>query len=143
MQIQFKKIREDVPTPQYQTSGSAAFDFHIIEDVEIPARGIEKIPTGLVIKAPDNHALIIASRSSSPIKKGVTVAQGIGIVDSDYSGPEDEIFILLQNVRDEIITLKKGDRVAQGMFMQVTQGAFHEVKEMTDGNRGGHGSTGT
>lgn len=142
MQIKFKKTRNDVPSPQYQTPGSAAFDFHLIENVEIPSRAIVKVPTGLVIQTPENHALIIASRSSSPLKKGVTVAQGIGTIDSDYSGPEDEIFILLQNIRDENVVLQKGDRVAQGMFIPVARGEFNEMQEMTNENRGGHGSTG-
>jgi dUTP pyrophosphatase len=70
------------------------------------------------------------------------MANGTGVIDSDYCGPEDEIFLLLENLRDEPILLQAGDRVCQALVIPVLQGLIEEVQEMTGLNRGGHGSTG-
>ena len=70
------------------------------------------------------------------------MANAVGIVDSDYCGPEDEIFLIARNLREEVISLKKGDRIAQGIILPVVQVTFHEVDNIIDRNRGGHGSTG-
>ena len=70
------------------------------------------------------------------------MANGIGIIDSDYAGPEDEIHLILQNITNKPVQLKKGDRVAQGMFLPITRATFEEVEEMPHKNRGGFGSTG-
>lgn len=140
--IRIKRLDPRATLPAYQTSGSAAFDLSLIEEVTIPAQSFVKVRTGLVIQIPEQHVLLIAARSSSPIKKGITIANGIGIIDSDYCGPEDEIFLLLKNVRDEPIQLQAGDRVCQALIVPVLQGLIEEVQEMTAPNRGGHGSTG-
>lgn len=141
-EIVFKRVHPDACIPEYKTTGAAGFDIALIEDVEIPPLSIKLVRTGLVIKTPEGHALIIAARGSSPVKKGVNMANSIGVVDEDYSGPDDEIFLPLRNIRQESVTLKKGDRVAQGMFIPVTRGHFTEIAEMPDPSRGGHGSTG-
>lgn len=141
-EIIFKRVHPDAAIPEYKTPGSAGFDFALIEDVEIPPAGIARARTGLVIKTPPHHALLIFSRSSNPLKKGIDLANSVGVVDSDYAGPEDEISLLLQNLTGETVQLQKGDRVAQGVFVPVTQGTFREVEEMPHENRGGLGSTG-
>ena len=140
--IYIKRLDPRAVLPAYQTSGSAAFDLSLIEDVTIPARSFVKVRTGLVIQIPEHHVLLIAARSSSPVKKGITMANGTGIIDSDYCGPEDEIFLLLENLRDEPVHLQAGDRVCQALVVPVLQGIIQEVQELTGPNRGGHGSTG-
>ena len=70
------------------------------------------------------------------------MANSIAIIDSDYKGNDDEIFLQLMNVTDEVVELKTGDRVAQGMFLPVQQAEFVEVEQMEAENRGGWGSTG-
>lgn len=141
-EIIFKRVHPNAQIPEYKTPGAAAFDFALVEDVEIAPRSMEKIRTGLIIKTPDDHVLVIASRSSNPVKKGVDMANSIGIIDSDYGGPGDEIFLVLMNLTDEPVKIPAGERIAQGMFLPVTRGQFKEVEEMTLPNRGGHGSTG-
>lgn len=140
--IRIKRLDPRATLPSYQTPGSAAFDLSLIEDVEIAPRSFTKVRTGLVIQIPEHHVLQIAARSSSPVKKGLTMANGIGIIDSDYCGPEDEIFLLLENLRDEPIFLQAGDRVCQALVVPVLQGIIEEVQELTGPSRGGHGSTG-
>ncbi len=142
LNVSYKKIHPDAITPEYHTSGAAAFDFGLIEDVSIEPGAIVKVPTGLVIQTPEHHVLLIASRSSNPLKKGIDLANSIGIIDSDYSGPNDEIQLLIMNISKERVELKKGDRVAQGLFAPVPRAQFVEVAELVAPSRGGFGSTG-
>lgn len=140
--IRIKRLDPRATLPAYQTPGSAAFDLSLIEDITIPTRSFVKVRTGLVIQIPEHHVLLITARSSSPMKKGVTLANGTGIIDADYCGPEDELFLLLENLRDEPVSLQAGDRVCQALVVPVLQSLIEEVQEMTRPNRGGHGSTG-
>lgn len=144
MNIRFHRTHPDAVVPEYKTPGSVAFDISLVEDVTIDPRAMAKIRTGLVIEAPKGHALLLASRSSNPVKKGIDLANSIGVIDEDYCGPEDELFLVLQNLTDETVSLTKGDRIAQGMFVPVTKGTFTEVSasELAPHSRGGHGSTG-
>ena len=128
--------------PRYQTEESAAFDLASSEDAVIAPKEIKLLHTGLIIEAPKEHFLVIAARSSLPKKKGLTVAQGIGIVDRDYSGPEDEIRLQVFNFTDQSVEVKKGERLAQGIFLKADKVQWEEVKEMRPKSRGGFGSTG-
>lgn len=140
--VEITLVHENAKIPKYQTEGSAAFDFAVVEATTIKPYEIAKVRTGLIIRTPKDHALIIASRSSNPIKKGIDMANSIGVVDSDYAGPEDEIFLLLKNITGNTVTLLPGDRVAQGLFVPVTHATFTEATRPDQKNRGGHGSTG-
>jgi dUTP pyrophosphatase len=142
MEIQFATTHPDAQIPAYKTAGAAGFDLSLVEDVTIAPRTFVKARTGLVIGVPDGHVLIVASRSSNPVKKGITLANSIGVLDSDYCGPEDELFLLLENITDETVELKKGDRVAQGMILPVPSVTFTQVERMAGKNRGGFGTTG-
>lgn len=141
--VHFKKVHPDAITPEYKTPGAAAFDLGLIEDVTIPPRNFVKIRTGLVVQTPEHHVLLIVSRSSNPEKKGVDLANSIGIIDSDYRGPSDEIHLLLENITDTAVRLAKGDRIAQGLIVPVPSVIMREVlDEITEANRGGFGTTG-
>lgn len=141
MEIKIKKLHPQAIIPEYKTAGAAGFDFSLIEDITIPARSTAKVPTGLVIAVPENYVLLVFSRSSGPLKTGTTMANGAGVLDSDYCGPNDEIFCLVENITDSPITLTVGQRVAQGIIVPVIQAKFIEG-EMTAPDRGGLGSTG-
>lgn len=132
----------DAVLPEYKTKGSCAFDLSTIEDATIAPREIVRLRTGLVICTPKDHVLIVASRSSIPKKFGLTVAQGIGIVDEDYCGPNDEVLLQLINFTDRPVSVTKGDRLAQGMILPVARAEFTVVKSLSTPNRGGFGSTG-
>jgi len=142
MQVKIKKLSQDVSLPQYQTAGSVAFDLASTEDITIAPKEVKLVPTGLVICTPPGYMLMLASRSSLAIKKGLMLGNGIGVIDQDYCGPEDEIKIQLVNIKDEPVTINKGERVAQGMFVKVEQATLEEVQELeTKESRGGFGST--
>lgn len=140
--IRIKRVRETAVIPEYKTKGAAAFDFTLVENVTIEAKEIARLPTGLVIKTPPGHVLLITCRSSAPEKKGIQLANNIAVIDSDYCGDEDEILLLVQNIREEAITLEAGDRIAQGMIVPIVRAEFEEVKQMNAESRGGFGSTG-
>jgi dUTP pyrophosphatase len=132
-----------ITLPQYQTSGSAGFDLAASADVTIAAGTIALVPTGLVIQVPAGHFLGIFARSSTPLKKGLMVANGVGVIDEDYCGPADEIRIQVLNFTSVPVDVKRGDRIAQGLFLPVTRASWQEeTGDLREGSRGGFGATG-
>lgn len=141
--VKFKKIHPDALAPEYKTAGAAGFDIAIVEDLVVPPRSIVKSGTGLVVQIPDGHFLLIGSRSSNTTKKGITLANGIGVLDSDYRGPTDQIWLVIENITDVEVRLAKGDRVAQGMVIPCPKVTLEEITgEVDAADRGGFGSTG-
>jgi dUTP pyrophosphatase len=143
MQIKIKRIDKELPLPAYQTAGSAGFDIYARENAVIASKAIALVPSNLIIATPPGFMLVVASRSSTPKRKGLMIANGIGVVDSDYSGPEDEVKILVYNFTDNEVLVEKGERIAQGLFVKVEQGQWEEVDGMSTKTRGGFGSTGS
>jgi len=125
----------------YSSPGAAAFDLAAADDVEIGPGEIKLVGTGLVVAVPDGHFLAIFARSSTPLKRGLMVANGVGVLDSDYCGPDDELKIQLLNVTTEPVSVKAGERLAQGMVLQAPRVEFIDG-EATAPSRGGFGSTG-
>ena len=108
----------------------------------VPPRQIALVRTGLVIEVPAGYFLAIFARSSTPLKRGLIVANGVGIIDPDYSGPTDEIMIQLLNVGERDVHVTRGDRLAQGIVLPAPRVTWDEVTELRDTVRGGFGSTG-
>jgi dUTP pyrophosphatase len=142
MKVKIKRLDRSVDLPKYQTHESAAFDISANEEVTIEPRQIKRVRTGLVIESPQGYFLLIAARSSTPRKKGLTIIQGIGIIDRDFSGPEDEVLLQLYNFSDKSVQITKGERLAQGIFLPVDQIEWNEVDQIREKSRGGFGSTG-
>jgi dUTP pyrophosphatase len=141
MKVKIKRIDKTLPLPVYETKGSVGFDLLVREDTKVEADEIVLIPANVIVEVPKGYALIIASRSSTPRKHGLTKPHGIGVIDNDYCGPEDEIKIQVHNFRKESVTIKKGTKLAQGLFVKADQLEFEEVNEMAVKSRGGFGST--
>jgi dUTP pyrophosphatase len=141
MRLRITRLTPSVPLPTYATAGSAAFDLAAAEDVVIGPREIKLVGTGLVVGVPPGYFLGIFARSSTPLKRGLMVANGVGVLDSDYCGPHDELKIQLLNATDAPIEVKAGDRLAQGIVLQSPRVEFEET-EATAPSRGGFGSTG-
>lgn len=142
MQVKIKRLDLSLPLPQYHTAGSAGFDLSARIETTILPKQIARIPSGLIIGTPTGYMLTIAARSSLASKKGLMLANGIGTIDSDYCGPDDEILISVHNFSDQTVVVEKGERIAQGMFLKIEQGEWVEVEEMATNSRGGFGSTG-
>jgi len=141
MKVRITRIRQDVELPAYATPGSVAFDLAATENLVIEPKNVALVPTGLVIATPPGYAMLIATRSSLFKKKGVRLANGVGVVDQDYCGPEDEIKIALWNPGDVAVNIAKGERLAQGFFVAIGKADWLEAPAES-GSRGGFGSTG-
>jgi len=142
MILKIKRLPTAVGLPEPATANAAGFDLAAAADLEIPARSIRLVGTGLVIAVPEGHFLGIFARSSTPLKRGLMVANGVGVIDADYCGPEDEIKIQVLNITDAPVTVTRGDRLAQGIVLPCPKIEWEEVTEMTVPTRGGFGSTG-
>jgi dUTP pyrophosphatase len=142
MLLRIKRLDPTIPLPTPATGGAAGFDLAANEDVVIPPHQIRLVGTGLVIAVPEGHFLGIFARSSTPLKRGLMVANGVGVVDADYSGPRDEIKVQLLNITNETVTVTRGDRLAQGIVLPAPAVTWEEVSEMAVPTRGGFGSTG-
>jgi dUTP pyrophosphatase len=141
MRLTVTRLRPSVPLPVYSSPGAAAFDLAAADDVEIGPGEIKLVGTGLVIGVPDGHFLAIFARSSTPLKRGLMVANGVGVLDADYCGPTDELKVQLLNVTTAPVSIRAGERLAQGIVLQAPRVEFVEG-EATAPSRGGFGSTG-
>ena len=118
MRLKIKRLDPGIGLPEPATAGAAGFDLASAVDIEIPPRSIRLVGTGLVIAVPDGYFLGIFARSSTPLKRGLMVANGVGVVDADYCGPADEIKIQLLNITDAPVQVTPrrpagpGDRAA-------------------------------
>lgn len=131
--------------PVRKTKYSAGYDIEAAEDIVIPSfkKGMNPtfVKTGVKAYMQDDEVLMIYNRSSNPKKKGLILANSVGVIDKDYYGnPENDGHIMFAffNIKDEDITIKKGDAIGQGVFSKylVTD------NDVAGGDRtGGFGST--
>ncbi len=141
LQVTIKRVDTSLPLPSYATAGSVGFDLFCREDTEIAPRTPGLIPTNVIVQTPAGYMLLVTMRSSTPRRKGLLIPHGVGIIDQDYCGEGDELFVQVYNFRDETVTVKRGERIAQGIFVPIMRASWNEVDEMGQG-RGGFGSTG-
>ncbi len=141
LQVTIKRIDTGLPLPTYATAGSVGFDLLCREDTEIAPRTIKLIPGNVIVRIPEGFMLMLTMRSSTPRRKGLLIPNGVGIIDQDYCGEGDELKVQVFNFREEAITVNRGERIAQGIFIPVMRVTWDEVDEMGKG-RGGFGSTG-
>lgn len=142
--LKILKKRENAVVPQRATSGSAGIDLCacIDEPLLLKAHTRTLIPTGIAIGLPsDNFAAFVFARSSLGAKKGVSLSNGVGVIDSDYRG---EVHVGLQNLSDEDYLIQPQERIAQLVVMPVAPLPIEEVTELdaTERGDGGFGSTG-
>lgn len=126
--------------PKYATPASAGCDLQSSEDVKLAPGEWKLIPAGIFLEIPDYFMGQICPRSGIALKHGVTVLNNPGIVDSDY---RNEVKVILINHGKEEYSIKKGDRIAQIIFVPIFQGHFCKTDKLTQTTRsGGFGSTG-
>jgi dUTP pyrophosphatase len=142
MRLKIRRLDSTVSLPGYGTKDSAGFDLAAAHDVVVAPRQITLVRTGLVIEVPTGYFLAIFARSSTPLKRGLIVANGVGVIDPDYSGPIDEVMIQVMNVSDSEVKVSRGDRLAQGIVLPAPRVVWEEVNELREVTRGGFGSTG-
>ena len=143
VKILVKKFDKNIKLPAYKTSGSSGMDLvaHVKGKINIKPGKIAIIPTGIAIAIPINYEIQIRPRSGLAAKKGISVLNTPGTIDSDYRG---EIKIILINLSKKSFVVKSGDRVAQMILSPVAKGKFKKVKILprTIRGKGGFGSTG-
>ena len=140
------KMTRNMPAPEYATDGSAAMDLRAAldegETVVLEPGERALIPTGVHISPERRDVVaIVAARSGLGIKHGISLSNGIGVIDSDYRG---EIGVGLINNGDKSFKIERGDRIAQLMFMPVCRASFAlcDSLDETERGAGGFGSTG-
>ena len=143
VKILVKKLNKSIKLPVYKTPGSSGMDLMAcIEKKTIIRSGKTAIiPTGITMAIPKNYEIQIRPRSGLAAKKGISVLNTPGTIDSDYRG---EIKIILINLSRKSFVIKSGDRIAQMILTPVAKGKFKEVKKLpiTIRGKGGFGSTG-
>lgn len=137
----------NVKLPERSTVGSAGYDFFAIEDITIEPLSLHKpvlIKTGIKASMEEDEVLLLFNRSSNPIKKGLVLANSVGVIDKSFYNNKDnegEIGFLFYNVSDTPITINKNDKLGQGIF---TKFLITDSDDYKAGNErtGGFGSTG-
>ncbi len=131
------------PLPEYQTSGSAGLDICAFLPEKISLQPLERllIPTGLFIELPEGYEAQIRPRSGMAIKKGITLINAPGTIDSDYRG---EVKIPVVNLSGELQTIEDGERIAQMVIARHETIAWRAVETLSGTRRGagGFGHTG-
>jgi dUTP pyrophosphatase len=134
---------EGLPLPHYATAGSAGMDLLCaVTDLVTLAPGERRLlPTGLAIALPLGYEAQVRPRSGLALKQGLTVLNAPGTVDADYRG---EVGVILVNLGQEPVTLRRGDRIAQLVVAPVSRARWQETAGLTPSERGtgGFGSTG-
>ncbi|WP_416197991.1 MAG: Deoxyuridine 5'-triphosphate nucleotidohydrolase [Sporanaerobacter sp.] len=126
------------PLPDYLTEGSAGIDLYANISEPISLKPLERvlIPTGIYISIPNGYEAQIRARSGLALKHGITLANGVGTIDSDYRG---EIKIILINLGQDEFIINSGDRIAQMVFIKYEKVTLIEVNKLNDTKRGGGG----
>jgi dUTP pyrophosphatase len=142
MRLKIRRLDPTVALPAYGTDEAAGFDLAAAHDVRVAPGQIALVRTGLVIEVPTGHFLGIFARSSTPLKRGLMIANGVGVIDPDYSGPNDEVRVQVLNFTAADVVLTRGDRLAQAVVLPAPRVTWEEVSEIRQTTRGGFGATG-
>ena len=136
---------KNINLPVRKTKFAAGYDIEAAEDIVIPSfkKGMAPtlIPTGIKAYMEDDEVLYLYNRSSNPKKKGLILANSVGVIDKDYYGNPDNdghIMFAFFNIKEEDITIKKGEAIGQGVFAKY----LITDDDVAGGERlGGFGST--
>ena len=129
--------------PAYKTAGSAGMDLeaYIEEDILLAPGKRVLVPTGLFLEIPAGYEAQIRARSGLAMKRGITLANGVGTIASDYRG---EVGVALINLGEEPFLIRNGDRIAQMVIARYETVQWEAVEELSATTRGsgGFGHTG-
>lgn len=128
--------------PERSTECSAGYDFFAPERIILPAKKLTRVMTGVKCKLNSHMYLLLTNRSSNPSKKGLFLANGVGVVDADYYNNPDnegEIGFEFYNFNDKDIVIEKNEKIGQGIISTYSR---VEDDNATGSRTGGFGSTG-
>lgn len=140
-QLKVKRTSDSAQIPTYGSTGAACFDLYADDTVVVGPGRAATVKTSLTFDIPEGFVMLVYSRSGHGFKSGVRLANGTGVIDSDYKG---EVMVRLQNDSRETFMVTLGDRVAQAMLLPVEGFALVETNDIGTSERGtkGFGSTG-
>lgn len=130
--------------PVKGSKNAAGYDFINPEEVTIQPKEIKYVKTGIKAMFPDNITLLLFNRSSNPKKKNLILINGVGVVDADYYNNEDnegEIAFAFYNISAIPLTIQKGEKLGQGMFIKYEDISDYNSENVNE-RKGGFGSTG-
>lgn len=139
--VRVKRFDKKIPLPEYKSEGAAAFDLYARIDVKILPKEYQYVPLNVAVATPPGYFFLLVARSSTH-KKGLWMANGIGIGDPDFSGDGDEYHAVYYNFTKKPVFIKKGERIAQGLIVKREPVQWREVSTMQNKTRGGWGTTG-
>lgn len=124
--------------PEYKTKGASGIDLMANLSEPVLLKPLERylVPTGLFVEIPEGYEAQIRGRSGLAINSGISLANGVGTIDSDYRG---EIKVILINLGTEPFEIKHGDRIAQMVLCKYEKIDFQLVEELNDTERGNNG----
>jgi dUTP pyrophosphatase len=142
VEVLITRLDPDLPLPLYAKGGDAGADIVSRIDITLAPGERALVPTGIAIALPDGYVALVHPRSGLAIKHGVTMVNAPGTVDAGYRG-ELQI-ILINHDKNESVSFKRGDRIAQLVIQKVERAEFVEVRDLPGSGRGtgGFGSTG-
>lgn len=142
MKVKIKLFTDDASfrAPVQSTPGSAGWDIHALDDVNIPPMEMKILRTGFGLQVPTGYYISIVPRSSYG-KKKIMISNSPATIDSDYTG---EISVMIYNTSMDFFSINKGDRIAQMILLKYNEMEFDFVQEfdLTSRGDGGFGSTG-
>jgi len=141
MQVKIKRFDKSLALPAYKTAGAAAMDLMARGEIRIAPQSVGYIPLNIALQIPEDYFVLVAARSSLH-QRGLFLANGIGIGDSDYCGDGDEYRAAVFNFTNQEVLIEKGERVAQMIILKREQVELLEQDQFETADRGGFGSTG-
>lgn len=139
--MRIKKIDKELDDIGYQTEKSAGIDLYSRIDTIIPANSAKLIPLNVVVETEEGCMTALLPRSSLFKKKGLILANSVGVIDRDYCGDNDEIMAMLLNMSIEPVSISKNERICQMIVIQIKTPEIEFVDSMDNEDRGGFGST--
>ncbi len=137
MQLKIKRINKTLPLPT-KIPETAGYNIYSRNRVVIKPKQIKLVSTNLVIKVPLGYFLLIANRSSTPMSKGLIMANGIGVADPFYCGDKDELMMEFLNITDKPVVIDKGEKLAQVIIVKYETVTWNEVEAMGEKGFGGY-----
>lgn len=136
VRIPLLRLDPDLPMPRRAHEGDAGVDLHAREAARLQPGERVLVPTGVAVAIPDGYAGLVTPRSGLALRSGIGVVNAPGVVDSGYRG---ELAVILVNLGDSAVEIRRGDRIAQLLVVPVDAADFVEVTTLDDTDRGGGG----
>src|SRR5690606_13206659 len=123
MKVTIKRFDTSLPVPEYKTADAAAFDLYAREETVIPPPQVVLVPLNIAVQLPKDHWALMSARSSLH-KRGLMMANGIGVGDYDYRGDDDEYHAALFNFTQKPVTVERGERLVQMIILKRERAEF-------------------